>query len=79
MSLSELKDRLDWTLGLIATLLIAGNGFFVKRLVDKIDTLGIQVESLQIQVSIIDTRLNLVLKDAAVPITKSRLYFRKKI
>jgi preprotein translocase subunit SecF len=55
----ETKKKFDAALGTVATLLIAGNIFFVKRLVDEIDCTKRTVMELKIEVAKIQTRLGI--------------------
>lgn len=75
----ETKALLAWVSASVLGLLMAGNAFFVKRLVDNIDVLSDKVAVLQVQVSVIDSRLSLVLKDASVQQPRRRIQSKKPI
>jgi hypothetical protein len=60
------KIQIDFILGTVVSILVAINGFFIKRLVDEIDATKREVISLQSQVAVIGYRLDIALKDASL-------------
>jgi hypothetical protein len=75
----ETRAILAWVGASVLGILMTGNAFFVKRLVDNIDILSDKVAVLQVQVSVIDSRLSLVLKDASVQQPRRRIQSKKPI
>jgi hypothetical protein len=56
---NETRKRFDAVLGIVVSLLIGGNIFFVKRLVDEIDDTNRQIMELRLDVAKIQTRLGI--------------------
>jgi hypothetical protein len=66
------KIQIDFILGAVVSILVAVNGFFIKRLVDEIDATKREVIQLQSQVAVIGYRLDIALKDAHFKIPRKK-------
>lgn len=59
------KSIVVWLIATLVTVLMAGNIFFVRRLVDEIDETKTMVVTLHEQVSIINAQLHTMSRDAS--------------
>lgn len=60
-----MERDMKWSISFVVSILFAGNIFFVKRLVDEVDETKLMVVALHEQVSVIDSQLKNMARDAA--------------